>query len=89
MPQPKILTRLVSQIIAQGKAPADANRIAISALQKSGNLKPGTIEATAKGVRRGEMSPAQRAIDRAIKARGGRPADYVYRASTNRATRKR
>ena len=61
---PAILDRLVSQLKAKGmlkKLPLPLR------LQKSGNLKKGTSKATPKGKRRGKMSPAQRAIDRASK----------------------
>lgn len=83
---PAILERLVSQLKAKGYNDRAAHAIAVSSLQKSGNLKPGTEEATPKGARRGAMSPAQRAKDRAAK-RSGRPThDYKYSAKTNRAT---
>lgn len=64
---PKILDRLVSQLKAKGKDQSSAFAIATKALQKSGNLKPGTQEATAKGVKRGNMTPEARAKDRARK----------------------
>jgi hypothetical protein len=54
---PKILTRLERQLAAKGKDPAAAAAIATKALQKAGDLKPGTQEATAKGKTRGEMTP--------------------------------
>jgi len=44
-----------------------AYAIATSTLQKSGDLKKGTVEATEKGKRRGEMSKATRAKTRAKK----------------------
>lgn len=58
---PKILDRLVSQLKANGMAEDKAYAVAVSQLQKSGNLKPGTTKATAKGTKRGNMSPAERA----------------------------
>ena len=86
---PAILTRLISQLVAKGKSKKAARAIAVKALQKSGNLKRGSTKVTAKGKRRGAMTPGQRAIDRASK-RSGRPkADYKYTASTNRATLKK
>lgn len=86
--KPAILVRLISQIRAQGKPAADAERIAISALQKSGNLYKGTTTATPKGVKRGAMTPGARAKDRAAKLSGGKAGDYKYNAATNRATKK-
>ena len=83
---PKILDRLVSQLRAKGKSKEAAYAIAVSALQKSGNLKKGTTQATAKGVGRGMMSPEARAKDRAVKYSKGkhRASDYKYNPSTNR-----
>lgn len=46
---------------------SSAYAIATKQLQKSGDLKEGTVEATKKGVRRGEMSKATRAKTRARK----------------------
>lgn len=83
---PKILERLVSQLKAKGKSDQAAHAIAVSALQKSGNLKPGTQKATAKGARRGAMTPGARAKDRAAKRSGKKKSDYKYNAKTNRAT---
>lgn len=65
---PAILERLVSQLMAKGKSKSSAFAIATAALQKSGNLKKGTQQATAKGARRGAMSPEQRKRSRASKA---------------------
>jgi len=86
---PAILDRLVKQIKAKGKSEKAAYAIATSALQKSGNLKKGTGKATVKGTRRGGMSPADRAKDRAAKKSGREKSDYVYSAKTNRATLKK
>ena len=44
-----------------------AYAIATKTLQKAGDLKKGTVEATEKGKRRGEMSKATRAKTRAKK----------------------
>jgi hypothetical protein len=86
---PKILDRLVSQLEAKGKDKKAAFAIATSALQKSGNLKKGTRTATAKGKKRGDMTPAARAKDRAVKAGGGKPSDYSYNAKKNSTKRKK
>jgi hypothetical protein len=85
---PKILERLVSQLRAKGKSKETAYAIATSALQKSGNLKPGTTKATAKGARRGNMTPGERAKDRASKKSGKSKSAYKYNKQTNRATLK-
>ena len=86
---PPILKRLVHQLQTKGMNRERAIETATEALQKSGNLKPGTQEATAKGIRRGLMTPEQRAIDRASKASGHAPTAYQYNSKTNRATLKR
>jgi hypothetical protein len=66
---PAILDRLVSQLKAKGKSTSSAFAIATKALQKSGNLKKGTQQATPKGTRRGAMTPEQRKKSREAKAR--------------------
>lgn len=85
---PKILERLVSQLEAKGKNKQAAFAIATSALQRSGNLKPGTQEATSKGTQRGNMTAGARARDRAVKRSGGTPTQYSYNRKTN-TTRKK
>lgn len=85
---PAILERLVSQLRAKGKSKSSAFAIATSALQKSGNLKKGTQTATAKGKKRGAMTPSQRAKDRASKVSGKSASNYKYSKKTNRATLK-
>jgi hypothetical protein len=88
---PKILDRLVTQLEAQGMPPSKAYPIAIKKLQESGNLKPGTIQPTAQGIRRGNMTPAQRAKDRAIKKYKipHNASEIIYRKSTNSVYLKR
>jgi hypothetical protein len=66
-----------------------AYAIAVSQLQKSGNLKKGSVEATKKGEKRGNMTPAERAKDRAAKRSGGKPSDFTYKKSNNTAVKKR
>jgi hypothetical protein len=83
---PAILERLVKQLRAKGKSKSAAFAIATAALQKAGNLKPGTQTATAKGKRRGAMTPAQRAKDRVSKISGHSKSKYKYSSKTNRAT---
>jgi hypothetical protein len=64
---PKILDRVVRQLKAKGVANPYA--VGVSAMQKAGNLKAGTLQATKQGIRRGNMTPAARA-----KARNKREA---------------
>ena len=85
---PAILERLVSQLRAKGKSKSSAFAIATSALQKSGNLKKGTQQATSKGKKRGAMSPSQRAKDRASKRSKHKTSDYKYNSKSNIATLK-
>jgi hypothetical protein len=85
---PAILERLVSQLQAKGKSKQAAYAIATAALQKSGNLKKGSTKATAKGKKRGAMTPGQRAKDRASKISGKKKSSYKYNKKTNRATLK-
>lgn len=82
--QPKILTRLIYQLKKNGKSSIEARRIAVAALQRSGNLKQGTETATKKGIERGNMTPAERAIDRAKKRR---PGNYKYNPHNNTAVK--
>jgi hypothetical protein len=87
---PAILERLVSQLKAKGYGESSAYAIATSALQKTGNLYKGSQRPTAKGTRRGAMTPAQRATDRAMKgSKKHHPMDYIYNPRTNRSTLRR
>lgn len=86
---PKILERLVSQLEAKGVPKSNAYAIATKQQQRAGNLKSGTQELTAKGVRRQEMGAAGRAKDRAASASGRKTSDYGYNPRTNTATLKR
>lgn len=86
---PAILERLVSQLKAKGMSESEAYAIATSRLQRAGDLKKGSREATAKGAARGAMTPAQRAKDRASKYSGKhKTSEYNYSSKTNRATLK-
>ena len=84
---PPILTRLIEQVMAKGKNEKAATEIAISALQKSGNLYAGTTKATPKGVERGLMSPEERARDRDVLSKGKDPSNYFYDPVTNKMKR--
>jgi hypothetical protein len=88
MTDPKILKRLISQLRAKGKTYAEARTIAIAALQKSGNLKKGSTQATPKGEERGNMTAGERAKDRQSRYDNRKPSDYKYNKKTNRATLK-
>ena len=66
---PAILERLVRQLKSKGYNESSAYAIATKALQRSGNLKKGTSKVTAKGKRRGAMTPEQRARSRKIARR--------------------
>lgn len=68
---PAILDQAVESIMEKNPkmSKSSAYAIATKQLQKSGDLKEGTQEATKKGDRRGEMSKATRAKTRARKYR--------------------
>jgi hypothetical protein len=85
---PAILERLVSQLQAKGKSKSSAFAIATAALQKHGELKKGTQTATAKGKRRGAMTPSARAKDRASKKSKHKTSDFKYNSKANSATLK-
>ena len=86
---PKILDRLVKQLEAKGKSKSSAFAIATSSLQKAGDLKKGTQQATAKGAKRGNMTAGERAKSRAVKANPGTsPSNFSYSRKTNRARKK-
>lgn len=61
---PKILDSAVRQIQAKHHTKSQAFAIATSALVKSGVLKPGTTQLTAKGKKRNNMTRAQRKATR-------------------------
>jgi hypothetical protein len=61
---PKILDRAVSRIKARGVNESSAYPIAVASLQKAGDLKKGSLAATAKGTKRGAMTAKQRAATR-------------------------
>lgn len=84
---PKILDRLVSQLVANGMGKDKAYAVAVKKLQEAGDLKKGTAEATKKGESRGNMTPAERAKDRAAKRSGGKPSDYKYNKKNNTAVK--
>ncbi len=84
---PAILDRLVRQLRAKGHSNQEAHAIATATLKKSGNLNSDG-SATAQGIRRGKMTPGERAKDRASKRSGRSTKEYKYNKRTNRATLK-
>ena len=85
---PRILDRLVKQLKDKGYNKKASFAIATKKLQQFGNLKKGTNKPTLKGIKRGNMTPAQRAIDRASKKLNKPKTNFVYNKNTNRATLK-
>lgn len=87
---PAILTRLVGQLTRKGMPIGKAHAVAVSSLQRAGDLQKGSTKATSKGLKRGMMSPGARAKDRAAKASSGhKPGEYSYDAKSNKATLKK
>lgn len=82
---PAILERLVKQLKAKGYSKSSAFAIATKTLQKAGDLKKGSNKATAKGTRRGAMTPAERSKDRSVKysKKKHKASDFSYNAKTN------
>ena len=86
MSAPPILTRLKSQLRAKGMSPGMAAAVATKTLQKSGSLKKGSTQATARGNERSKMGASGRAKDRSAKASGHKASEFTYSKKTNRAT---
>jgi hypothetical protein len=57
---PGLLDKAVARIKGRGVKTASAWPIAVSALQKAGDLKRGSLKATAKGAARNAMTRAER-----------------------------
>jgi len=55
-----LLDKAVDRIAARGVPAKSAWPIAVSAMQKAGNLKAGSLQPTKQGVARNKMSRAQR-----------------------------
>jgi len=85
MPKSKLEIRLTKQLAAQGTK--DAASMARSILIKRGDLSS-TGELTTHGKARQALGAEGRAKDRAARASGNSPSDYVYSKKTNRATLK-
>lgn len=88
MAKPKILKRLIKQLEDKGMSENRAVPIAVATLQRAGDLKKGTMNATSKGISRGNMTPAERAKNRASKNSGHKISEFKYNSKTNRATLK-
>ncbi|PHS61067.1 MAG: hypothetical protein COB09_19150 [Thalassobium sp.] len=72
---PKILEEAVDAIMKEGDVDrSSAYAIAISTLQKAGDLHKGTYETTKKGTRRAEMTKAERAETSPVGAKAKRRA---------------
>ena len=84
-----IFERLVLQLKAKGMPENKAYAVATSTLQKSGSLKKGTSDMTAKGKKRSAMGAAGRAKDRAAKVSGHKASDFKYNQLNNTARLKR
>jgi hypothetical protein len=57
---PGLLDKAVDRLTSAGKPASSAWPIAVASLQKAGDLKKGSVKATAKGAARNQMSRAQR-----------------------------
>ena len=81
----RIHARLKQQLIDRdGMSEKVAENLSRTLLIRRGHLnKDGTP--TTEGIIRGNMTPEERAIDRAVKQNGGLPQYYKYDAETNRA----
>ena len=83
---PAIVERLVKQLVANGMPKDKAYAVAHKKMKAAGNITKSGKE-TAKGKKRGKMTPAERAKDRAAKSRGGKPSDYKYNKHNNSAVK--
>lgn len=81
---PAILDDAVKSIMKKNPKLTESSAYAIATkqLQKSGDLKKGTQEATKKGDRRGEMSTATRAKTRAKKYKEERESGRKFKRNT-------
>lgn len=82
---PAILEDAVKSIMKENPKmdKSSAYAIATKSLQKSGDLKEGTVEATKKGDRRGEMSKKTRAKKRSKRYKMERRAGRKFERSTS------
>lgn len=89
MSTPTILKRLTQQIKENSPGVKDPEAAAIAALRRYGSMEKDSIKLTEGGKIRNEMSPGDRAIDRAVKRSGRKASEYNYDAKTNAATLKK
>jgi hypothetical protein len=85
---PTILKRLTQQIKDNSPGVKDPEAAAIAALRRYGSMEKDSIKLTEGGKIRNEMSPGDRAKDRASKRSGHPTTAYNYDAKTNAATLK-
>lgn len=83
--KPAILTRLTQQIKDNSPGVKDPEAAAIAALRKQGSMEKDSMGLTKHGKVRNEMTPGERAIDRAVKRSGHKASDYTYNPKTNAA----
>ena len=81
MRKPEILKRLTSQV--------GSEELATKILINHGYLDKNTLELTDAGKKRDDMTPRERAVDRAMKRYGGTKFDYKYDPITNKAKKVR
>jgi hypothetical protein len=89
MATPTILKRLTQQIKDNSPGVKNPEAAAIAALRKQGSMEKDSLELTKYGKTRDEMSPGERAKDRASKRSGHPTTAYNYDAKTNMATLKK
>lgn len=89
MATPTILKRLTQQIKDNSPGVKNPEAAAIAALRKQGSMEKDSLTLTKYGNTRNEMSPGDRAIDRAVKKSGHKASEYTYNAKTNMATLKK
>lgn len=75
-----LVNRLASQV--------GSRDMAIKLLIQRGHMYPDGKTLTEEGERRNSMTASERAIDRAVKARGGSPFGYMYNEMTNKAVKR-
>jgi hypothetical protein len=75
-----LIDRLTAQVGDRG--------LAINILRKRGHIEPHSEQLTTEGRDRDNLGAEGRAKDRAVKAGGGAPLDYVYDYDTNRTRKK-
>ena len=85
----KIHERLQQQLLDTGVSPDEVGDMATNLLRKHNILEDNEMKLTSYGETRNNMSPADRAIDRAVKYSGNNADEYVYNPDTNIARLKK